>query len=115
MNFIKFLLATEESTRSTKISRILGTFADLLDELLLPFLIGIGTIGVVYSIWLGIQYARSEGDARGEAKKRFINFLIGFICVIVLLILLWVFSQNAEAINEWIDNSLLDDTMQNPI
>jgi len=91
------------SGRTTKTSRILGAFADLLDEMLLPFIIGVSIIGLIYSIWLGVQYARSEGDARGEAKKRIINFLIGLVSVFVLLLLLRIYSQNAESIVQWVE------------
>ena len=95
----------EKAQRTTKVSRILGSFADLLDELLLPFLIGVGIIGMIYGIWLGVQYARSEGDARGEAKKRIINFLIGLVSIFVLLLLLRIYAYNAESIIDWIDGS----------
>ena len=101
---MKFLLADEINDK-TKVGRILGTFRDLLDELLLPFLIGIGIIGMIYGIWLGIQYARTEGDARGEAKKRIINFLIGLVSILVLLLLLRIYAYNADSIIDWIEGS----------
>ena len=102
---MKYFLLADQIDKSTKVGRILSTFADLLDELLLPFLIGIGIIGMIYGIWLGVQYARSEGDARGEAKKRIINFLIGLVSIFVLLLLLRIYAYNADSIISWIEGT----------
>lgn len=105
-NMINFLCFT--SSKPTKIGRILDVFAQLLDEFLVPFLIGIGVIGGCYGLWLGINFARQEGDAKGEARKRLVNFLIGFVSVIVLLVLLRIYTNNAEALIEWIEKTIYD-------
>ena len=102
---MKYFMLAQEIDRTTKVGRILGTFADMLDEMLLPFLLGIGIIGMIYGIWLGVQYARSEGDARGEAKKRIINFLIGLVSIFVLLLLLRIYAYNADSIIDWVEGS----------
>ena len=105
-NIINFLCLT--SDKPTKIGRVLDIFAQLLDEFLVPFLIGIGILGGCYGLWLGINYARQEGDAKGDARKRLVNFLIGFVSVIVLLVLLRIYSTNAEPLISWIEETLFD-------
>ena len=95
MKMLKFL-GVDVSTSTTKIGRILEVFAQLLDEFLLPFVIAIGVLGAVYGLYLGINYSRSEGDARKEAQKRIINFIIGLVAVIVLIILLVIYTNNAQ-------------------
>lgn len=100
------------SNQETKIGRILDVFAQLLDEFLLPFIIAIGTLGAVYGLYLGINYSRSEGDARGEAKKRIINFIIGLVSVLVLIILLIVYKNSAEDFITWIESDILQRTIQ---
>ena len=97
-----------KSTKTTKIGRVLDVFAQLLDEFLLPFIIAIGVLGAVYGLWLGISYAKTEGDARGDAKKRIINFLIGLVSVIVLIILLEIYTKQADVIIEWIDTTFFE-------
>lgn len=103
---LNFLLEIASSKR-TKIGRILDIFAQLLDEFLLPVIIGGSIIGAVYALWLGIQYARTEGDARGEARKRIINFIIGIVSLIVLFLLLRIYTQESENLISWLENSIL--------
>ena len=106
MKMFRFLgVAVSEST--TKIGRILEVFANLLDEFLLPFVIAIGVLGAVYGLYLGVNYSRAEGDARKEAQKRIINFIIGLVALIVLIIMLVIYSQKADAFIEWIEVDVL--------
>ena len=106
MKMLKFL-GVDVSTSTTKIGRILEVFAQLLDEFLLPFVIAIGVLGAVYGLYLGINYSRSEGDARKEAQKRIINFIIGLVAVIVLIILLVIYTNNADNFIKWIEIDIL--------
>lgn len=53
-----------------------------------PIFIAIGGIGLIYSVVLGVQYAKSENDnKRGEIKSRLINCVIGIIVIIILVTL----------------------------
>lgn len=94
------------SEKTTKVGRILDVIRKMLNEIMLPFLITVAAAGTIYAIWLGVQYSKSEGDARGEAKKRIINFLIGFISIIVLLVLLELFVKYGEGLVDWVDTAL---------
>lgn len=91
---------------TTKVGRILQTFQDLLKEMLVPFIIVIGAASAIYAIWLGVSYSKAEGDARGEAKKRIINFIIGFVCIVVLLVLLGLYTVYGEGIIEWVNKAI---------
>ena len=81
--------------------------AAISSEFLLPFVIAIGVLGAVYGLYLGVNYSRAEGDARKEAQKRIINFIIGLVALIVLIIMLVIYSQNADAFIEWIEVDVL--------
>ena len=76
---------------------------EILDAMLVPILILIGTAGSIYAIILGVNFSKAESsDKREEAKKRMINAIIGLVVTILLLILLKLFTANAEAIDQWI-------------
>ena len=94
------------SNAETQVGKILDVFRQLLDEFLLPFIIAIGVLGAAYGLYLGINYSRSEGDARTEAKKRIINFIIGIVAVLVLIVLLIIYTQNADNFISWIEDIL---------
>ena len=102
-NFLGYI-----SNKETKTGRILDVFSQILDEFLLPFIIAIGVLGAVYGLYLGINYSRAEGDARAEAKKRIINFIIGFVSVVILLLLLILYTNHAEEMISWLEGSVLD-------
>ncbi len=78
---------------------------DILDAMLVPILILIGTAGSIYAIILGVNFSKAESsDKREEAKKRMINAVIGLVVTILLLILLKLFTANAGQIAQWIDS-----------
>lgn len=106
MGMLKFLGYVSEE--KTKIGRILDVFAQLLNEFLLPFIIAIGVLGAAYGLYLGISYSRADGDAKKEAQKRIVNFIIGLVAVIVLIILLEVYAANADEFIEWIETTILN-------
>ncbi len=88
------------------IVNILVPIIKALDQLLVPVIIVLGVAGTVYGIVLGVQYAKAESsDQREEAKKRLINAVIGIVIILVALILMKLFTQNANAIFGWVDES----------
>lgn len=90
---------------SSFFNTILGPIVDILDAMLVPILIIIGTAGSIYAIILGVNFAKAESaDKREEAKKRMINAIIGLVVTIVLLILLKIFTANAQSIADWINS-----------
>ncbi len=73
---------------------------DAINVVLYPILILVGTAGVIYAIVLGVKLARAESaDQQQEAKKRMINFIIGLVSIVALILLLKLF---CTYIPEWL-------------
>lgn len=82
---------------------IFNPITSLLDSMLVPILIIIGTAGSIYAIVLGVNFSKAEtADKREEAKKRMINAVIGIVVMLVMLVLLKLFTANADEIAKWI-------------
>jgi len=104
----KSLIAADSSSGITNATgffdRVMKPVVDILDGMLVPILILVGTAGSIYAIVLGVNFSKAESaDKREEAKKRMINAIIGLVVTIVLLILLKLFTANAQAIADWIN------------
>lgn len=104
----KSLIAADSSSGITDASgffnKVMKPVVDILDGMLVPILILVGTAGSIYAIVLGVNFSKAESaDKREEAKKRMINAIIGLVVTIVLLILLKLFTANAQAIADWIN------------
>ena len=84
---------------STWWTNVVEPILKLLEQLIVPLLIILGTAGSIYVIILGVQFAKAEtSDKREEAKKRMIHAVIGIVVMLVLLILLYLFTSNADKI-----------------
>ena len=69
-----------------------GNIVDAINQLLWPILILVGTVGVIYAVYLGVNLARADSaDKQKEAKQRMINAIIGLACIIALILLLKLF------------------------
>ena len=69
-----------------------GEVVDAINLILYPILVLVGTAGVIYAVVLGVKLARAESaDQQQEAKKRMINFIIGLVSIIALILLLKLF------------------------
>ncbi len=65
---------------------------DAINLIIYPLLVLIGTAGIIYAIVLGVKLARAESaDEQQEGKKRIINFVIGIVSVIALILLMKLF------------------------
>ena len=83
--------------------KIVAPIIEILNSLLVPVIILLGTAGTIYAIVLGVQYSKAEtADKRDEAKKRLIHAVIGIVIMLVVLILLKVFVANAFKIFNWV-------------
>ena len=83
--------------------KIIAPIIEILNSLLIPVIILLGTAGMIYVIVLGVQYTKAEtADKRDEAKKRLINAAIGVIIMLVALILVKIFVANAASIFGWV-------------
>lgn len=96
--------ATASSGVSTVYDKVFAPIIKILDAMLWPILILVGTAGSIYAIVLGVNFSKAESaDKREEAKKRMINAIIGLVVTIILLILLKLFTANAKTIADWIN------------
>lgn len=95
---------TASSGVSTVYNKVFEPIIKILDAMLWPILILVGTAGSIYAIVLGVNFSKAESaDKREEAKKRMINAIIGLVITIILLILLKLFTANAQTIADWIN------------
>jgi len=63
---------------SYKVKQILKNIAG-------PILIALGSVGVIYMVVLGVQYAKSENDdKRATVKRRLVNLAIGVVAMFAL-------------------------------
>ena len=84
---------------------IINPLVKILDSLLVPIIIILGVAGAIYSIVLGVQYAKAETtDKRDEAKKRLINAVIGVVIMLIVLIAMKIFVHYAPEIAAWINS-----------
>ncbi len=67
------------------------SFIDVVN-IVLPIILGVVLVfGLIYSIILGVNYARAEdSNARDEAKKRLIGAIVGIVVALVLMAIIWL-------------------------
>ena len=72
---------------------------DYVEIALIPIMIIVGAAGIIYAIYLGVNLARADSaDKRQEAKSRMINAIIGLVSIFVLILLMFLFIANIDAI-----------------
>ncbi|MBQ4558060.1 MAG: hypothetical protein IJA61_01635 [Clostridia bacterium] len=102
MNFFSFLLAPDFSGAPDGIKEIMVKIYEVIESIVVPVIILVATVGIIYAIVLGVNYAKAEtSDAKEEAKKRIINVVVGAVLIIVLVLLMYLFISNADAIFGW--------------
>lgn len=78
---------------SKRLTETASKVNEVLESIVGPCLSVLGLFAVIYVIYLGVQYAKSESDEkRAENKKRMINTLIGAIVLILLITLCYAIS-----------------------
>lgn len=73
------------------VNRAYESFIDIIN-IVLPIILGVVLVfGLIYSIILGVNYARAEdSNARDEAKKRLIGAIVGIVVALVLMAVIWL-------------------------
>ncbi len=93
------------------LKNILSSIYDVINGIIVPILIIVATVGIVYAIVLGVNYAKAEtSDQKEEAKKRIINVVVGALLMIVLMLLLYLFIQYAPQIFGWVGKGVQGST-----
>ena len=100
--------ASPSAPSVSKATWIQQTFAivwKVIDEILWPAFAIIATVGIVYAIVLGVNYAKAEtSDKKEEAKKRIINAVVGVVIMLALIVILKVFVSEIGGVRDWADN-----------
>ena len=82
------LLSLASKFMAVDLAKTAKKVSEILSEIVGPCLTAIGSIGVIYMVVLGVQYAKAESDEkRMNMKKRLINLAIGVLVMIVLITL----------------------------
>ena len=88
-----------------------GEIVDAINTILYPLLILLATAGVIYAIILGVKLERAESaDQQQEAKKRLVNFIIGLVAVIALILLMKLV---CTYLPEWVPSLYIDTSTGN--
>lgn len=101
MSGFSFMLAGNFSKNLTDESGYgwLKPIVDFIEDAMIPIIIVLLAVSAIYAIVLGVNMARAESaEQRDGAKKRIINFLIGAVTIIVVLIIVFVLAANIDAI-----------------
>lgn len=81
------LLAVNEQTLIDTAKKV----REVLNNIVGPIMIAIGSMGALYMVILGVQFAKAEGDdKRATIKKRLVNVLIGVVAIAILVTFLYV-------------------------
>ncbi len=82
---------TFASITSNNLNEVVQPIISLINTAIPVLLSLVGAIGLIWSIVLGVKYAKAEDPQEHEkAKKALINAIVGFILIFVLLIMVEV-------------------------
>ena len=83
------MLGLNTFAASVDFQGVVDPVIELLNSLTGPALMVVGAIGVLYSILLGVKYAKAEEpQEREKAKSHLKNAIIGFVLIFVLILVL---------------------------
>ena len=75
----------------TWIQSVVTAVYNIVNKLVWPIMAIILTLGIIYVIVLGVNYAKAEtSDKKEEAKKRIINAVVGVVITLALIALIYV-------------------------
>lgn len=71
---------------STRLKDTAEKVSEILKTIVGPCFSVLASLGVIYMVVLGVQYAKSESDdKRAETKKRIVNLAIGVVIMVLML------------------------------
>ena len=108
--FTNWMLASGTSSGSgasegtAGLSTLANQIFEYISYILIPILVVVGAAGIIYSVYLGVNLAKADSaDKRQEAKSRMVNAIIGFVAIFVLVLLMYLFVSNVDAIFGWVE------------
>lgn len=92
---LNVFMGVESSNDTTGLSGVLNAGYEAfygVIKIIMPILIGVILLfGLVYSIILGVNYAKAEdSEKREEAKKRLVGAIVGVLIAAVMVAVIWV-------------------------
>lgn len=85
----------------TWIQNVVAAVYNIVNKFIWPAVAIILTLGIVYVIILGVNYAKAEtSDKKEEAKKRIINAVVGVVITLALIMLIYVLLRNFGSIKD---------------
>ena len=92
------------SSNEEWVDDIVETMKQIVGDIMWPAIAIILTLGLVYVIILGVNYAKAEtSDKKEEAKKRIINAIVGVVIMLALIAILNVVITNIDGIVTWVN------------
>ena len=77
--------SSTEEQQAGRLKSVSDKVHDILSTIAGPILIALGSVGVIYMVILGVQYAKSENDdKRATVKRRLVNLAIGVVAMFAL-------------------------------
>ncbi len=91
MKFFSMLLDTETTKQTlTEKYEWLGDLTSAVKNVLNPILIVACLVGIIYAIWVGVQFAKADSsDQRKEAKNKLITVIVGVVAAGALVALFY--------------------------
>jgi len=102
------LLAADPTEGTTGLSALAKEIFQYISYILVPIMIVVGAAGIIYAVYLGVNLAKADSaDKRQEAKSRMVNAIIGFVAIFVLVLLMYLFVTNVDAIFGWVADTTI--------
>jgi len=99
-------LDADPTTGTEGLSTLAKEIFKYISYILVPIMIVVGAAGIIYSVYLGVNLAKADSaDKRQEAKSRMVNAIIGFVAIFVLVLLMYLFVTNVDAIFGWVEST----------
>lgn len=106
MFFSNLIGADDPTGTKSSMQKLAEDIFGYVSYILVPIMIVVGAAGIIYSIYLGVNLAKADSaDKRQEAKSRMVNAIIGFVCIFVLVLLMWLFTKYAPDLFGWVDTT----------
>lgn len=78
---------------------------EVVNAILWPLIAVIGSVGMIYCIFLGVKLAKAdEQNSREKAKKDLVGAVIGFVLIFVLIVALKI---AMPILQEWVKSKVV--------
>lgn len=94
-----------QAADATWIQKVVDAVYNIVNAVIWPAMAIILTLGIIYVIILGVNYAKAEtSDKKEEAKKRIINAVVGVVITLALIAIIYVLLSEFTSVKNWMHN-----------